>query len=111
MTRRILPVLPFAALAFAVAAPAHAEDLSFSYRAYELESEDGRQVVLERLEREAARHCDYVPAKRPLWELRAAVECHESIMTDVVNRIGDVRLTAQFDERGIRLAEADQAER
>ncbi|MBY0420955.1 MAG: UrcA family protein [Parvularculaceae bacterium] len=88
-----LSVIGIAALAVAVSAPASAETMKFRYNSYELQSDSSLQAVHVRLMKQALRAC-YPGARVPLRLLQVQKECAASLADDVVQKIGDQRLTA-----------------
>ncbi|MGF1544303.1 MAG: UrcA family protein [Parvularculaceae bacterium] len=93
--------MTIAALAFGAlaAAPAAAQskggDFEFRYKTYELANETTRSLMLDRLEREARRHCR---AGRFL-SVSEKLRCTEGIVDDVVDELENRRFqTAQRDD-------------
>lgn len=103
MTGKTFILASIAAIAIAAAAPAEARDFRFTYSAYELQTEGGREAVLKRLDRRAARYCgDY--ARKSLSDKRLAESCRQQVTREVVDQIDNPRLTAMY-ENNIALAQ------
>lgn len=80
-----------ALVAAAAAAPAAAESFEFRYKSYELETQGGRADLEARLDRMVERHCD-TRAVRSISARRAAEDCRETTMTEVMSKIGAVEV-------------------
>lgn len=77
---------------------AEARDARFSYSAWELETDGGRQAVMDRIEDAAARSCAN-GARAGLWEIRASRSCTDSMTADLVEKVGDTRLAGMSRAR------------
>ncbi len=79
-------------LAAAALSPALAgADVRFPYRTLELETPEGVEALLERIERTAQRACRTEPILPPHYG-RARAMCEKTLITDIVAGIDDSRL-------------------
>ena len=93
------PVIIFAVAVGVIAGcaiPAQANDLRFGYYAYELESAEGRQHLLERLERRVARYCGVLGGVKSLYAKKIAARCRNEMTEELVGKFGDARLVALY---------------
>lgn len=95
MTHRNLLFALIPAIAAAGLTPAQAGDFRFAYQGYQLETAQGRAVLLDRLDSQAARFCGS-GRRAPIYVMRAAKACEAEIASEVVRRIDDSRLSALF---------------
>lgn len=92
MTIKTIILTSVATLAAAAAAPAHASDFKFSYNAHELQTAEGREVVLRRLDARATLACR-ADVEKALSLKLAAEECRDDLVEQIVSTIDDARLT------------------
>ena len=88
-----LSAITIAAIAVAFAAPASAESFNFRYKSFELQSDASVNAVHKRLMKQANAAC-YAGARIPLWMARVQKECAVTLADEIVQKIGDQRLTA-----------------
>lgn len=96
--RTIIALSAAAAVAAGLGQTAQAEEFRFTLRAFELQTAEGRDAVLHRLDRAASRHCGSDRA-RGVLQIRAAESCSAGLTEDIVAGIGDHRLSARLAGR------------
>ena len=87
----IVTGIALATMAVAFSQPAAADDYVVTYRAAELQTEEGMQSVHERIEAVAKRHCPSYARTPSLADIRS---CREDVVKDLAESIGDPRLIA-----------------
>ncbi|MCC5995938.1 MAG: UrcA family protein [Oceanicaulis sp.] len=95
---RIQALMITAAAAFALNAPAHAQEFKFEYQPWQLSSSEGRAEVLNQLERRVRTYCDAGHA-RTLLQRRIAADCQERTLARAVEQIGDAHVLALHQQR------------
>ena len=84
-----------------------AADDRFSYRRAELETPEGLEALLERIERTAHMACRAEPVLPPHYG-RARALCEKALITDIVSKIDDSRLyVAARKELGLEFSDPD----
>lgn len=96
MTHRNLLFALIPAIAAAGLTPAQAGDFRFAYQGYQLETAEGRAILLNRIDGQAERFCRS-GGRTPVYLMRSVKACEAEIASEVVRRIDDSRLSAQFD--------------
>ena len=86
-------LLASALVAAAALTPAAAEKFEFRYKSYELETQGGRLDLRARLDRMVERYCG-IDGVRGLSARRAAEDCREETMADVLSKIDNVEFAA-----------------
>lgn len=71
---------------------------SFSYTAAELETREGADAMLNRLQSQVERHCQS-SAREPLSERKHTRACVDATMADTVSRIGATPLADVYETR------------
>lgn len=105
-TRVIVIAAMLAGLVAAQAGPAQAQSASVSYRGYELQTVEGTQAVLGRIEAAAKRACLRGPI---LAEFKDRKLCTADLAEQMVGRIDNRRLTALWSGRSdIQVASRDR---
>lgn len=99
MTYRNLLFALIPAIAAGALAPAQAGEFRFAYQGYQLKTEEGRAILLHKLDRQAARFCRS-GHRMPVSQMRAAEACQTEITSEVVRKIDDRHLTALYDGFG-----------
>lgn len=89
MRKRLIAAL--AAGGLIIVGPAGAEDIEFSYSAYELETAGGAAALYERLENRATAACTH-SGRKSLEERRIENACIERLTRDFVEAIGHERI-------------------
>lgn len=80
----------------AAAAPAQAGDFKFRYARSELETPAGVEALYDRIEKRAERAC--VNRDRiALWRAGVEEKCIETVVNEIVEKIGDPRLAAAHE--------------
>lgn len=101
-TRVIVVAAMLAGLVAAQAGPAQAQDASIRYRGFELQTQDGTQAVLARIEAAAKRACGRGPT---LAEIKERKPCIADLTGQMVGRADNRMLTALWSGRSdIQLA-------
>jgi len=80
-----------------LAIPAQAQDLVFKTRAWELQTLEGRQLLLERLDRQVKRYCrvhDRQDLRRRIW----ARQCRMELLDEMVAGFRNTALDTQFKD-------------
>lgn len=72
---------------------AGAEPFEFRYKSYELETQGGRADLKARLDRSIERYCA-ATGVRGISARRAAAECREAVMAEVLSDIDNVELAS-----------------
>lgn len=96
--KKVLTLTSFVVAASSVAAPAIAsarggDTVEFSYSSSELDTRQGRLSLMDRLERTAQRSCK---SNSLLVSRDFSRNCAKEVMTEVIAKIGDVRLAADL---------------
>ncbi|MGP1273967.1 MAG: UrcA family protein [Caulobacterales bacterium] len=90
-----------ASAAFAVtafAASAQAQEFSFTYAPWQMQTSEGRAHVLNQLEQQVRSYCNVAEA-RGVLQTRIAQDCRDRTMARAVEQIGDARILALYEER------------
>ena len=91
----IVTGIAFATLAATISQPAAADDsYVVTYRAAELQTEDGMRSLHQRIRDVAKRHCPSYSRTPSLADIRS---CREDVVKDLVESIGDPRFIAFID--------------
>lgn len=95
---RFKTLIVIAAAAFALNAPAHAQEFTFEFQPWQLSSPEGRAQVLNALERRVRAYCA-VGHARTLLDMRIAADCQARTLARAVEQIGDTRVLALYEQR------------
>lgn len=95
------------ALAAITLSSALADDVRFTYQAYELETPETLEALLERIEDTAQHACRKVPILPPHYA-GAIAACETDLITEIVSEIDDARLyVAVRQELGLEIPNPD----
>lgn len=94
---RKITIAVAATIVASMAAPAQAGDVKFSFERWMLGSDEGTHSVYERLERVTKRACTFMPGANS-HQLKE--ECRDDLMTQLVTKIDNPKLTLLHLEGG-----------
>ncbi len=84
--------------AVAIVAPSNAQEFTFQYDSWMLSSSQGREAVLDRLERSITNYCNVREARGAL-QRQLASDCSERVTANALEQLDDPRIIALYQER------------
>lgn len=78
-------------------------DFSFRFQEFEMQTQGGREQLLQRLERQVAAHCE-VRRIAPLPVVREAKRCQARVMDMTIAQLDRAELAAQYRQSQTQLA-------